>query len=772
MKNKYLIGTLAFLLCTGHILAQDLQLRGRVVSGNNPVEYASVILQTPDSAYVTGGTTDSRGRFQMDNLKKGNYRLCLSSIGYEAKHVELNNLDKDTDMGTIEVDTTTFALNEVVVTASQVINRSDRKIVLPTALQVKASSNGLSLLQQLQLSRISVDPLRQTVSVGGGGAVQLRINGVEVSIQEVNSLRPEDILRIEYHDDPGLRYNGAEAVIDIITRHKSSGGHIALNLQDSPHVWFGNNDFTVKFNHKKSEFTAFYGGSYRGINQMWRENSETFNFEDGTSLTRMENGTPDKWHFYWQYAHLNYSYQEPDKYFFNATLRNSFNGTWRRNFTSYLYPVDRPTEGVNMKDHYSDAYNRPSLDLYYQQSFKNKQTLILNVVTTYASSTSDREYTEKDEQETLTHILSDVDGNKYSLIAEGIYEKEMGNGKLSTGIKHIQSYANNEYSGSSEAITQMRQADTYFYTEYQGKIKKFNYATGIGVTRSWFRQGEEGYQDYTLRPTLRMTYNFSENAFIRYRGTFYSAAPALSDMGETEQIIDSLQIRRGNPKLRPVMRYDNTLTFNIRKGIFSTNLFAGYWYQHRPIMDDILRENGKFVRTPDNQKSWQAANTELELKIGPVAKIFTASFTTGIKYFDSKGKAYRHQYTNWYYRGEAMANYRNWTMSFQMQSHHNNLWGETLVYGENFHFLGVSYRHKDLNFGLTALNPFVNNWKQGSENRSAYTPSKNWEYIKETSRLFALTLSYNLSFGRKYESGSKRLDNQDTDSGILSGSKK
>jgi len=138
------------------------------------------------------------------------------------------------------------------------------------------------------------------------------------------SLRPEDILRIEHHEDPGLRYEGAEAVIDYITRRRNSGGFISFDTETSPHVAFGNNSVTAKFNYKKSEFGLFYTGGYRSVDHMWRENSETFNFPDGRSLTRMEDGTPDKWAMNWNYMQMNYNYQQGKEWFFNCNAQGKY----------------------------------------------------------------------------------------------------------------------------------------------------------------------------------------------------------------------------------------------------------------------------------------------------------------------------------------------------------------------------------------------------------------------------------------------------------------
>lgn len=95
------------------------------------------------------------------------------------------------------------------------------------------------------------------------------------------------------------------------------------------------------------------------------------------------------------------------------------------------------------------------------------------------------------------------------------------------------------------------------------------------------------------------------------------------------------------------------------KGLFSGNVHLSYQYQHRPIMEETIRDkNNSFVRTNANQLSWQKLNPELELKLGPLKDILTFSFSTGINYYDSRGLDYHHTYTNWYYRAEVMASYK------------------------------------------------------------------------------------------------------------------
>ena len=67
---------------------------------------------------------------------------------------------------------------------------------------MKVSTNGVNLLQELMLPRIQVNPMNNEIGISGGGELQIRINGAKADINEIKALRPADIIRIEYHDNP------------------------------------------------------------------------------------------------------------------------------------------------------------------------------------------------------------------------------------------------------------------------------------------------------------------------------------------------------------------------------------------------------------------------------------------------------------------------------------------------------------------------------------------------------------------------------------------
>lgn len=762
------------LLTTVGAMAQGHSIKGHVVSGKINVDFANIVLQKSDSSFVNGCVSDKSGYFRFNDVAAGNYQIRISSIGYNTRFVPVAVASRNIDLGSLQLDSASIALQEVTVKASHIINTLDKKIVLPSAYQIKASTNGLELLGQMNLSHLKVDAVRNAITSTKPGDVQLRINGVKADMQQVRAIRPEEILRVEYHDDPSMRYGeNVAAVIDYITKRATSGGNIGVDLNPSPFFAFSDNSLFAKFNHKKSEIGVNVYCHYRDLYGYWRKNSETFNFDNGTSFTRKENGIPSRLSETQSPTSIYYNYQEGEKWFFNASLHNYY-GSSRTNTNSLLYPENKPDDFTNMKD-YSQEHNlRPSLDLYFQRNYNKNQYLILDVVGTYIYTKSDRNYNETQHDVLLDDISSKVHGNKYSIIAEAIYGKKFAKGfALNVGANYYQAYTKNNYSGTIESISEMRENHTTGFVEIKGSANRFSYSLAGRLSHYWTQQGDNSYNKTVVYPKLRLNYNFSDKLSLSYSGELTYNTPSLSNLSNVTQLIDSLQLRRGNPNLKISHTWSQYLNADWQCGLLNANASIFYMYQDRPVMEETLRENNKFVRTTFNQLSWQKLNPEVTLNFGPIKNILTLSLTGGVNYFDSKGRDYQHKYTNWYCSASATASYKNFILKFNIQSHNNNFYGETLNYGENYHVLSLIYKHKAMSFGIIAFNPFVgcNSYNRPTENWSRYAPSNNTWYLRESSHLFIVSFTWNINFGKKYNSARKQVNNADSDSGTLKSTK-
>ncbi|MDR0511062.1 MAG: hypothetical protein LBH06_08220 [Rikenellaceae bacterium] len=232
--------------------------------------------------------------------------------------------------------TATASLDTVRVKAATVVTKIDRKLVFPTGQQIAGAANGVELLRRLMLPRLNVDPVTNSIGILGGGEVQLRINGVKAEQQEIAALQPQDVIRVEYHDNPGIRYGNAAAVVDFIVRRHETGGSAGADINNTFKLKTnGYRNLRAKLNHRKSEFSIYYSGSHSGLEQMWRDNEETFRFADGTTLRRIEEGTPNRHQTASNYFGANYNYQT-DKRMLNVGLKNTARNQPHHDFAGKL----------------------------------------------------------------------------------------------------------------------------------------------------------------------------------------------------------------------------------------------------------------------------------------------------------------------------------------------------------------------------------------------------------------------------------------------------
>lgn len=666
-----------------------------------------------------------------------------------------------------------ISLDEVTIKARSVIEKDDRKVILPTQNQLKMSSGGVDLLSRLQLPRITVDIMSGEITTSGNGEVQLRINGVQVTYTEVSALNPEDIFRIEYHDTPGVRYGNASAIIDYITKARKTGGSIrggAFHNLSSNRTSI-DDMLSGRYNYGKSEISA----NIRYIQRKgdWtREYDERFIFPD-KELHRQETGEPTLFNKQLLTSSLNYSLQEKGKYLFNAQFRYTLqdNPAGYEDRKSKLYTSDSDIP-LSIYDHTKEQNHLPALDLYYQQDIKNNQRLIFNIVGTYIKSSSTRVYQEKQEDLTETELYSNITGKKYSLITEGIYEKKIAQGVLTGGLRHIQSYTNNQYLGNDAMDVILKQAESYAYAEYKGKIQNWGYMANMAFNRFYYSQKDNRSERYGLQPSFLISYNPIDNLHFRYHINLKNNAPSIAYLNDVEQNIDNLQIRRGNPTLKAFRSTIQDFNAAFNTGICSIDALVSYTYEKNPIMESVLYEGGMFVHTYENQKSFQHLAAEVTFKIKPWKEYISLSVTPGISRYISTGNHYLHTYTLKELRINLDASYKNWLLSFMTITPPNRYaYGEQLMKGELMHTLMIGYKQPAWSVMAGIHNPFMKTYRSENENWSALNPVKSDIHSTNMSNTFVVKVNFNLNFGRQYKSANKTIQNMDTDSGILQGTK-
>ena len=679
-----------------------------------------------------------------------------------------------------------FRIAEVTVEAQSVIQKVDKQVLLPNREQRKASHDGMSLLQNLQIPRIVVNPADNTVKTLANQEVQLRINGIEASSSEVMAINPKDVIRIEYHDQPGVRYNGAAAVINYIVKHRDTGGNLMLNASNGVTMpGWGEYHLSGKVNFGKSSFSLLTHYSPRDV--YWtRTNAETYYFSQKSkvesqkpyTIENREVGEPTRFKGNPVNLGLTYNWTNGEKNMLQISLRDNMNFIpyTQSNRDTYLY---QGTDSFAIHDHESSKSISPSLDIYYEHNLPDDHHLYFDLVGTYINSSNDRRFEQLPLGETVadtTDVTSRVRGNKYSLIGEAIYEKDWENIALTVGVRHNQQWMENTYLGSASATVNMTTAETYAFAEVQQRVKQFSYAVGIGAMHTYIEQAGQKQSNWIARPQLTLSYDFGKGVFWKYKGYVSGYQPSLSAMSDVAQQIDKYQIRQGNPNLKPVMFVANEMQLSWQSKHVNLNLWANYSYDHKPIMDETFEQlidgQSYAVRTYANHRGFHRLQVAPSVQVRVLNNSLIFTVAPFANYYVSLGNSYTHKHFNPGVRASIMGMYKGWQFFGEVTTRYNNLWGETLEYGEFYHHIGLGYNADKWGFRAMLMNPFsVKGYSIETKDLSALAPNTQHAEMRDFRQMLILNFHCNLDFGTQRRDSGKRINNEDKENGILSGTK-
>ncbi|MBB3841959.1 outer membrane receptor protein involved in Fe transport [Runella defluvii] len=197
------------------------------------IPFVNVILKNAqDSTFIAGTISGDDGRFTLAKIKPGKYTLQYSSIGYAPGQQSLfvGNLSEFIDLGSIELQTDTHTLNEVVVTgqADEIREKLDRKTF---SVENNISQSGGSILQVMQnLPGVTVQEGK--VMLRGSDKVAVLVDGKQTALTGFGSQTSLDnipasaIDKIEIINNPSAKYdaNGNAGIINIIFKKNKQDG--------------------------------------------------------------------------------------------------------------------------------------------------------------------------------------------------------------------------------------------------------------------------------------------------------------------------------------------------------------------------------------------------------------------------------------------------------------------------------------------------------------------------------------------------------------------
>lgn len=203
-------------------------------ASNKPVEFATIaVLSIATNKPINGTTADANGKFTINKLAPGKYRILYTFIGYKDKRSSVLTVDRGSNinLGTIKLSADVRTLKEVnVVGQAAMIEEKVDRLVYNADKDIAAKGGDATDIMR-KVPMLSVD-LDGNVSLRGSSNVTVLINNkpstiVASSVADALKQIPADMIKtVEVITSPSAKYDaeGSAGIINIVTKKTNLQG--------------------------------------------------------------------------------------------------------------------------------------------------------------------------------------------------------------------------------------------------------------------------------------------------------------------------------------------------------------------------------------------------------------------------------------------------------------------------------------------------------------------------------------------------------------------
>ncbi len=260
-----------------------------------PVEFASVaLINKATNRPVDGASADQVGKFVLNKVAQGDYKLIISFIGYESKtlSISINAKNDDQDLGVIKLPSSTKMLAEVTVEGQRAMieERVDRTVYNAEKDASNKGGDATDVLKKVPMLSVDLDG---NPSLRGSSNVKVLINNkpstiMASSIADALKQIPADMIKtVEVITSPSAKYDaeGSAGIINIVTKKNTlqgltlnfdtsagaRGSNLALNGNFRNKNWglslggFGRTEYNVNGKFESTQITQSNGVETRNV---------------------------------------------------------------------------------------------------------------------------------------------------------------------------------------------------------------------------------------------------------------------------------------------------------------------------------------------------------------------------------------------------------------------------------------------------------------------------------------------------------------------------
>lgn len=651
-------------------------------------------------------------------------------------------------------------LNEVVVEGrtQRIIDHGVEYI--PSKALKKSANDAISLLRMMNTPQLNISITDMSVTTISGKSVGIFIDYIYATEQDLQGLRPEDVLRVEvlqYPDDP--RFNSQQYVVNFIMRKYQWGGYTkmeanvtTLNLDRADGLlyskfvkgkWIIDANASGMISHDGHNYDGLQVETFRDLSINDTHIGQiTRSTQSGIDNLRQRNS---------QWTSVRANYQTD-----NVTLIHSVS------FYRYAMPTDRSLSSVSFSDNLLDSSDAlsverqqsisPNIGGYYYFKMPKGNSLVVNWNFKHYGTNRQSIYTLGE----MTPIVNDNKERSYAPNMTLQYSKKFShNNTFRTSFMTYDAWYDTKYAGSYDGTQKLLSSENMLFLEYMQNWQcGLSLYSRIGTSYVLGRvNGVNTLSQWNPRLGLQIEYQINDYHSASLEGWWGNSHPEPSSANSALVQSNEVLWLQGNSDLRNTIFQQVTASYNF----IPTNKFslaASLEYEGNPDKqawdfytlsgyDGLIRKtinSGTFHR----YSAWLSAtvkffNNSLSLRGNIQAERVVL---TGIDK-QSENRLFASTYVNYLLRNFSfMLFYQTpqkdlnaWSMG--VRSHYKSTYG-----------LYINYAVGDFKCGLQLRNWFNSN-KFYQDFDSPHYSLHGWMRDVDLSRTLTLTLSYTLPYGKK-----------------------
>ncbi|MBL7979715.1 MAG: TonB-dependent receptor [Bacteroidetes Order II. Incertae sedis bacterium] len=641
------------------------KVSGAVVdaASNQPIPFATVVLQKskpsparlatmpkemqeriqnapPDSSVVAGMVSDEKGRFNLENLPYGTFKLKVSFIGYKA--IVKTDLAITPNQTEISLGTITLAeivnTKEIIITAERDLVQiaPDRKIYNIGKDLTATGGNGIDVMRNIPSVQVDMD---NNVSMRGSGNIQVLIDGKPSNLPIATLLEQtpsSQIDRIEIITNPSAKYDSdsSAGIINIVLKRPNQAGY-NTSISSNIGTGFKPNSFrtsnNIALNYRAPKYNAFVNLGYNRMAMGFKGSSirtNLTNFIVSSTILQASDGYR---------IFDNGNFRAGFDYFFDNRTSLSLSGGYNLrdgggfSLTAYTFMdgMDRLTDRYNRNTDNEGGNKGWETALDFRKIIGGAgHEFTANIAFNRGEQDDLQTYSEYDvvnniPQTDLSQQRDNTIGNDHLFTAQTDYTRPLSNGgKLELGYKFTQRHNDQDYRATDylnntwqDNVLRTNQfildEDIHAgYAMYTGLIGKFAYQVGIRAVQTYQRGNQKTTDQkfdqnyFNFFPTLNVRQTLASKNEVTLGYSRRQNRPNRWAMNPFPDYSDPVNIRVGNPLIKP--EYVDALELghmlNLKKGSLTSTVF----YRHTSdLVSPINRlgENGISITTFENLKS-------------------------------------------------------------------------------------------------------------------------------------------------------------------------